>query len=158
MDLLGITFDNESIKIKVEDCPIKIDNNTIVLLNKNNSPLVYAYSIRRCTDAVEEFSYVFDNNSSFIGYVIYKDSSFKIYNPYNDNWSELKNEYTYRKCTNVNIMRKLEKISDEIKFSVDGKWYQLRKIVSSTKNGDLVIFNNKNHQELSIKNMEVIYG
>lgn len=160
MDLKGTTFDGKDILISVIDCPVRIDNKTIILANKPGSPLIATYSLRRVINSVlEEYAYVFDSDKNFMGYILIIDKRIKLYNPYTQKYVDMNADYEIIKCSNVDQMRRLSELTDHIRFYVDDQEYLLKHILAPSGDDSIVMFNSTSKiYNLKVKDVEVNYG
>lgn len=151
MQLTGMTSSNKRIPIKVTDCPVRISKRTVILANKPGSELIINSTIRRILEpdsVYEEYSYVFDEDFKFVGFLLFKDV-FTIYNPQTKHYFELKDNMKFIPNTNIKIITQLNKVADPIRFSYKGEEFQFKHIIGIDKEG-ILMYTRKNPKLLKI--------
>lgn len=128
MTLKAQCIDGTLVDVKVSDCPVRINKDLMILANVPMSKLVYDCSLKRCEGKYVEYSYVFNGDYQLIGYLLYK-SGWKMYNKDTEEYEELREEYTFTQNQNIRLIDKLQKLTDPITFTVDGKKYGIRSII-----------------------------
>jgi hypothetical protein len=151
MLLTGMTFDNKRIPINITDCPVRINRSTLILANRPGSELIQNSTVRRSLNidsAYEEYSYVFDKDFKFIGFLLFKEK-FIIYNPNTKLFTELKDDMKFIPNTNIRIINQLSKVADQIKFKFNNEEYLFKHILGRTDKG-ILIYTRKSPKLLNI--------
>lgn len=140
MKIVGLTLLNKVIDIPITSCPVRINNDCIIMKKKPGSELIQHKSIHRKSEDIEEYSYVFDDKYQFIGYVVYKDG-FKLYKPKTDEFVDIPQKVGYMPNRNIKQMALLAEKSDPIEFEVKGEKFLFKYIVGC--DGDSYIMYSK---------------
>lgn len=154
MLITGMTFDNVIVPIKITDCPVRINKGTVILAGRENSPLIQNCSIRRILEedsVFEEYSYVFDHNLRFMGYLIYKDK-FKVYSIAEKKYTELEDNMTFVRNTNIKLISRLSQIADPIKFQFNGEEYLFKHIIGRVEDSGIFVYAKEQPKLLNILN------
>lgn len=152
MLLTGMTFNNDRVPVSIVDCPVRINKTTVILANRPGSPLIQHNTIRRILEkdsVYEEYSYVFDEELRFVGFLLFKDK-FTIYNPKTREYTELQDNMKFVPNTNIKIINQLSKAADPVKFAFEGEEYLFKHILGRTDEG-ILVYARKNPKLLSIK-------
>lgn len=153
MLLTGMTFDNKRVPIAITDCPVRINRSTLILANRPGSELIQNSTVRRSLSidsAYEEYSYVFDKDFKFIGFLLFKDK-FVIYNTNTKEFTELRDDMKFIPNTNIRIINQLSKITDRIKFKFNDEEYLFKHILGRTDDG-ILVYKRKSPKLLNIIN------
>lgn len=152
MLLTGMTSNNNHVIIKISDCPVRINRQFVILANKPGSELICNSTIRRilAEDSVyEEYSYVFDASFKFVGFLIFK-GKFRVYNPQTKEYSDLFDDMTFVRNTNIKLIAQLSKLADPIQFIYNGEQYQFKNIIGTDK-GNIILYAKKQQILLKIE-------
>jgi hypothetical protein len=128
MTILGLTLLNNVVEIPITSCPVRINNDYVVRKRMPGSELIYHKSIHRKDGDIEEYSYVFNSEYKFIGYVVYHDG-FKLYKPKEDEFVEIPEKVGYMPNKNIKQMTLLSEKSDPIEFSIHEEKFLFKYIV-----------------------------
>lgn len=132
MKLYARTKSNKFIEIFPTDCPVRINDEDMILSRREESDLCYDGSICRVSDdeKIIEYSYILSNSFKFLGFVVYKDG-FVGYDDSFGNYFPLREGLRYITNENIDKIRKLHLVSDPIVFqSAKGDIY-LKEILGS---------------------------
>lgn len=149
MEILGLSFRNDVVHIDITSCPVRINNDSVILVKDKGSDLIRHKSIHRADGELEEYSYVFDKQYKFIGYIVYKDG-FKLYNPTTKEITEIPEDVSYMRNTNIKQMSLLSEIVDPITFKVKGEEYLFKHIIGYHDN-DYIIYSYKGPKTIRIE-------
>lgn len=142
MKLFARTKTDRLIEIHPKDCPVRVNEEYMILSRKEGSDICYDGSICRVDDSMKliEYSYVLTKDYKFLGFVVYKngfvgyDDRVGIYFPLEDTFRYLENP-------NVSKIRRLRSASDPIVFKSEKGTFLLKEILGSC--GDILLLHSR---------------
>lgn len=142
MKLLAKTKTNKFIEIHPTDCPVRINDDDMILSRIEGSDICYDGSICRMSDdgKLTEYSYILSKSFRFLGFLVYKDG-FVGYDDRVGIYFPLEKDFRYTLNENVEKIRKLRNMSDPILFQSEKGDFQLREILGYI--GDTVLLHRR---------------
>lgn len=143
MRLRGVSTLGEVVNFTLSDCPVILNDKTVVLLNRPNSPLLQAKSIARGLDngSMYETDFVLDSKCNLIGYVVY-EKGFKMYNiaskevvPFPEDFKVIQNATLFT-IPDIKCRRKV------IKFCSNGITFSIHSLIVAEGNTGYVFSKN----------------
>lgn len=133
MRLRAITKKREKYYFDIKDCPVFINDKTVALMNKKNSPLLLANSIARGLDDedVFEFDYVMDKKERrFLGYIVYTNE-FCIYHIEKKTLTPMRdiNQYFILSNTVLSDVDELEQVRSQLRFKCDNNSFGFKRLI-----------------------------
>lgn len=142
MKLFARTKNNKFIEIHPTDCPVRINDEDMILSRRENSDICYDGSICRVSDdgKLTEYSYILSRSFRFLGFVVYRNG-FVGYDDRVGIYFPLDSEYRYTENQNVDKIRKLRVVADPIVFQSEKGDFLIKDILGSV--GDVVLLHRR---------------
>lgn len=133
MKLRGITYNRSAFEFGIEDVPVFINSQAVILARRYNSPILYAQSIARGDDAglLFETDFVLDRHTSkFLGMVVYTDG-FYIWSPLDYSLVPIRetDSYEFVPNTQMHKVRDMQGVRGRIRFGCATRRFNLDKII-----------------------------
>ena len=141
--LRAITVTGKTVDIGVTDVPVMIDKDSLALIAKPNSELLYAESIHRCDidKGYEEYRYVC-KDKQFLGYIIYDDSRFRLLEVRTGNVVDIPDESVFVLNSNWQLIKSIRELFTTPTFTFEGETYSINSVLG-LDNDAIIIWNGK---------------
>ena len=142
MKLFARTKNNKFIEVHPGDCPVRVNEEDMILSRIENSDICYDGSISRVSDdgTLIEFSYILSKNYRFLGFLVYKDG-FVGYDDRVNIYFPLEPDFKYVTNENISKIRKLRAVADPIVFQSEKGDFLLKEILGSY--GDTLLLHSR---------------